>query len=285
MSKKDFYCRTTREMLSQVKEVGAMPFVLFEYYLTYENAPEGIRPGLQTICDDLGLEPNAVCNLRKRLIKAGWISYQNGEVFILKNFTKNDPDDSQIVNPDSQKMNPDSQKMNNGFTKNEFKFTNCESGFTKNEFKFTKNESPYIRNENKKRERKEKEKRERDAHAHARRNSLISDSEFLLAYREFFPDYHISIFQQEVILSRARDPVAWREALTFWAGNNYRPGSVEKICNKHDEILKEKSEVKNDAAIQRHSDSRERNDRRISETNEYIERLFREGCAEQNFPC
>lgn len=98
-----------------------MCFILFEYYLTWQTAPEGIKPGLQRIADDLGLEKNAVCNLRAKLVKSGWIEYKNEEVFIKKSFTKNESD--------SQKMNDDSQKMN--------------ESFTKNEQMFTKNESPY----------------------------------------------------------------------------------------------------------------------------------------------
>lgn len=113
--KGDYYAVATRTMLSEVKEIGAMPFILFEYYLTWTTAPEGIKPPLQQIADDLGLEKNAVCNLRTKLVKAGWIKYENGQVFITKSFTKNEsPSEnySQKMNEDSQKMNNRSQKMN-----------------------------------------------------------------------------------------------------------------------------------------------------------------------------
>lgn len=132
-----FWVKTNREMLASVKEVGAMPFVLFQYYLTWSTAPDGIKPSLQRIADDLDLEKTAVCNLRRRLIKAGWIKFENDEIFILKSFTKNESDSqkmneneknhSQKMNKHSQIVNDDSQKMNESFTKNESHIRNSKS--------------------------------------------------------------------------------------------------------------------------------------------------------------
>ena len=104
-------------MLRMVKEIGAMPFILFQYYLTYQSASDGIRPSLQTTADDLGLTKSAVCNLKKILLEKEWIKESRGEIFILKSFRKNER---------SEKMNNYSEKMNDSFRKNE---------------------SPYIRNE------------------------------------------------------------------------------------------------------------------------------------------
>jgi hypothetical protein len=146
----DYYTTTSRQMLASAKEVGAMPFLLFQYYLTWQKAKDGIKPSLQRIAEDLGMEKNAVCNLRSRLIKAGWIRYENDEVFILKtftknerSFTKNERDHSQKMNDDSHHVNDHSQKMNEPFTKNE---------------------SPYIRMRNKEEEIKEikEEQEEKD---------------------------------------------------------------------------------------------------------------------------
>lgn len=140
---KDYFARTTRDMLGSVKEIGAMPFILFQYYLTYENASEGIYPSLDKIANDLGLKKSAICNLRKRLIKAGWIQEEKGQIFILKSFTKNENH---------------SQKMNDGFTKNENHSQIVNQDSQKMNESFTKNESPY----KEEREKKEREKREEE---------------------------------------------------------------------------------------------------------------------------
>ena len=113
-----YYTKTTRAMLRAVNEVGAKPFVLFQYYQTYQNAKDGIFPALNRVADDLGMTSSAVCNLRNRLEKAGWIKVEKGRVLIIKTFTKNESDsqkmkeDSHFVNTDSQKMNQDSQNVN-----------------------------------------------------------------------------------------------------------------------------------------------------------------------------
>jgi len=127
--KTDYYTKLTRSELSYVKEVGAMPFILFQYYLTWQTNPSGINPSLQTIAADLDLEKNAVCNLRSKLIKAGWIRHENEQVFILKSFTKNERNHSQKMNQSftknerdhSQKMNKRSQKMNDIYKELELK--------------------------------------------------------------------------------------------------------------------------------------------------------------------
>lgn len=131
-----------REMLSAVKEVGGMPFALFQYYLTCVDEEGRIRPTLQQIADDLGLTKPAICNLRAKLVSAKWIETDGDEVFILKSFTKNE----RIAENRSQKMNdaPESftknerrsQKMNEPFTKNERdsqKMNDLPESFTKNE--------------------------------------------------------------------------------------------------------------------------------------------------------
>lgn len=142
----DYWTKTTRSMLSEAKEVGGMPFMLFQYYLTWASAPEGIKPTLARTCEDLGLEKSAVCNLRKKLIEKGWIRLEKDEVFITKSFTKNECCSQKMKN-DSQKVNDYSQKMN--------------EPFTKSEQSFTKNESPY--KEEKEQERTiEKEQEERE---------------------------------------------------------------------------------------------------------------------------
>lgn len=119
-------------MLRMVKEIGAMPFVLFQYYLTYQSASDGIRPSLQTTADDLGLTKSAVCNLKKILLEKEWINESRGEIFILKSFRKNE-NSEKMNSSHSEKLNDYSEKMNDSFRKNE---------------------SPYIRNEKENLERK-----------------------------------------------------------------------------------------------------------------------------------
>lgn len=116
------WTRVTRTMLRDAAGIGAKPFILFLYYKTWENARDGIFPPLKMIANDLGMEPSAICNLRKRLVTAGWIKIENGRILIEKTFTQNE-DSSHDVNKsetdDSQNMNGNSQKMNPAFTKNE----------------------------------------------------------------------------------------------------------------------------------------------------------------------
>jgi hypothetical protein len=88
----DYFAKINRTMLAAVREVGAMPFLLFEYYMTYSTAPE-IRPSLETIAKDLGIldkkgkpSKSAVCNLKKILIEKGWIREESGCIFLLKSF-------------------------------------------------------------------------------------------------------------------------------------------------------------------------------------------------------
>lgn len=123
-------------MLAHVREVGAMPFMLFEYYLTYQTAPDGIRPSLETIALDLGIvdkkgrpSKSAVCNLKKILIDKKWIREENGRIVILKSFRNSERH--------SEKMNDLSEFLNEPFRNSE---------------------RPYIRTEKEKKEvKKEKE--------------------------------------------------------------------------------------------------------------------------------
>lgn len=105
-------------MLAYVREVGAMPFILFEYYLTYETAPDGIRPSLETIAKDLRLfdkkgnpSKTAVCNLKKVLIDEKWIKEENGRIIILKSF-RNSEHHSENLNDLSENLNEDSEILN-----------------------------------------------------------------------------------------------------------------------------------------------------------------------------
>lgn len=159
--KEDYWTKTSRSMLRSAKEVGAMPFVLFQYYLTYQSASDGIRPSLQTTADDLGLTKSAVCNLKKILLAKQWISDERGEIFILKLFGKNEYSEK-MNSSRSEKMNNYSENMNESFRKNE---------------------RPYIRNEKEYSERNKNtlsDEREQfinsHPHQHSESSSPLSDS-------------------------------------------------------------------------------------------------------------
>lgn len=139
MSKSKYYANLKRSMFSAHRQVGAMPFLLFQYYRTWETASNGIKPKLKTICEDLGVEPSNVCNLRKKLIQAGWIKYENGEVFILKKFILNESRSSD-VNENSSDVNPGG----NSFILNESEAESEDDKFILNErdsFKMNLNSS------------------------------------------------------------------------------------------------------------------------------------------------
>jgi hypothetical protein len=86
--KTDYYTTLKRSMFRRINEVGAKPFLLFQYYLTYASASR-INPSLKTVALDMGIldkkgvpQISAVCHLKKELIEAGWIREENGEIFI-----------------------------------------------------------------------------------------------------------------------------------------------------------------------------------------------------------
>ena len=88
MAETDYYTTLHRSMFARINEVGAKPFLLFQYYLTYRTAPN-ISPSLKTIALDMGIvdkngkpQISAVSHLKKELIDAGWIQEKDGEIII-----------------------------------------------------------------------------------------------------------------------------------------------------------------------------------------------------------
>jgi hypothetical protein len=89
MAETDYYTTLHRSMFARINEVGAKPFLLFQYYLTYKTAPR-INPSLKTIALDMGIvdkngkaQISAVSHLKKELIEAGWIQEIDGEIQII----------------------------------------------------------------------------------------------------------------------------------------------------------------------------------------------------------
>ncbi len=246
-------------MLKAADEIGGKPFILFQYYKTWETASEGIKPSLQRVAADLGLKTNAVCNLRAKLIEKGWIRFENEEVFIIKTFTENEskpkpkpsPNHSQKMNEktftenesdtlkleiDSQKMNADSQKMN--------------EPFTKNERTFTKNESPY-------KEEKEQEKEQLERTGEKEKNIKKENLPFDLLVDKFPSESFTSAhggFVAETVTDSEIDKKAWLNTLTIYEQNydpmrnRYIPTKIANVLNvfrSEKEKLKKQAGVKN----------------------------------------
>jgi hypothetical protein len=66
------------------------------------------------------------------------------------------------------------------------------------------------------------------------------ENEFVDAYLATFRGSRPSIYQMELITMRVSDLAAWQETLRFWAGNDYRPQSIFKMCDYYDELLKQR---------------------------------------------
>lgn len=255
--KDEFYVNTTRQMLLAAKEIGAKPFLLFQYYLTWQSSPNGIKPSLQRIAGDLGLEKNAVCNLRAKLVKSGWISFQNEEVFITKSFTKNE----------SESENH-SQKMNEPFTKN-------ERSFTKNEQTFIKNES-HIRNRINKDYKEVEEARNAPAAANAEETENLSqetqsslttssvqkqnlpgrrlsaddaaamldrvpdlpqESEAETIYRDFFGAVYLKAWQIKLMTDAVKDFRLWRRICDLWFTNGHNATNLDGLLDRYNNEL------------------------------------------------
>jgi DNA replication protein DnaD len=108
---------------------------------------------------------------------------------------------------------------------------NDAQGVTKSVSKGDQNEHLHIYGLNNERTTKEQRiERERPAPA-------TDDNRMVSIYQEFFPRNPLSIGQQEMIVARVSDEKRWREALTFWHGNDYRAQSIFKICGYYDELL------------------------------------------------
>jgi hypothetical protein len=125
MAETDFYTDIKRHEFRYIDEVGAKPFLLYKYYLTYSTAPK-INPSLETIARDLNLldkqgkpSKSAVCNLNKVLISKGWIRIENGVVKPLKSFRKSERHSEKMNADHSENLNKRSEKMNDSFRKSE----------------------------------------------------------------------------------------------------------------------------------------------------------------------
>lgn len=70
---------------------------------------------------------------------------------------------------------------------------------------------------------------------------IMTETETALnVYAKFFPTNTPTIFQQEMIEDAVKDLKIWQEALTYWAGNDYRPQSIQKLVDYYRQLIGEK---------------------------------------------
>lgn len=53
----------------------------------------------------------------------------------------------------------------------------------------------------------------------------------LAVYRKYFPDYHPNCTQQDLIITDVSNLEVWGQCCRSWAGNGYRPGSIDKLVD------------------------------------------------------
>lgn len=120
----DFYTRLNRSMFASIREVGAMPFALFQYYRTWATA-EFIAPKPERIAVDMGLidkqgkpSKSAVANLKKVLKEKRWIDEVDGKIVLLKFVDSSEylnPSQfqrSDILNARTENINENSENLN-----------------------------------------------------------------------------------------------------------------------------------------------------------------------------
>lgn len=66
-------------------------------------------------------------------------------------------------------------------------------------------------------------------------------SNALEIYKRFFPKFEPSCYQQDLIEGTIKDFGAWEQTLEFWAGNDYRPGSIFRMLDYYRETLRNRS--------------------------------------------
>jgi hypothetical protein len=72
---------------------------------------------------------------------------------------------------------------------------------------------------------------------------MEQENEHLQAYKKAFPYHRPTIFQMELIEANVKDGQAWKRTLEFWAGNDYRPQSVQKMIEYYRQQVNPKLDV------------------------------------------
>jgi hypothetical protein len=66
---------------------------------------------------------------------------------------------------------------------------------------------------------------------------MEQENEHLQAYKKMFPHAKPNIFQMDLIEGFITDANAWQKTLEFWAGNDYRPQSVQKMIEYYKGVI------------------------------------------------
>lgn len=66
---------------------------------------------------------------------------------------------------------------------------------------------------------------------------MEQECEQVRAYKKMFPQARPNIFQMELIEAFVTDIKAWQTTLEFWAGNDYRPQSVQKMIEYYKGVI------------------------------------------------
>lgn len=66
---------------------------------------------------------------------------------------------------------------------------------------------------------------------------MEQENESLKAYKRMFPNAQPNIYQMELIEAYATDQEAWKQTLEYWAGNDYRPQSIQKMLDYYKQVL------------------------------------------------
>jgi hypothetical protein len=234
----DYYTTLHRSMFARINEVGAKPFLLFQYYLTYRTAPK-ISPSLKTIALDMGIvdkqgkpQISAVSHLKKELIEAGWVEEKDGEILI----TLVEKNSTAVEKISSRKLRKSQQVLRNS-------------------------QPPYIRNEKEKEIEIKKDSLSTPARFQAstknleieesrtvRRNDSLADNEALKLLEETFK-ITVGNHFAEAIADRIKNIDVWRALIRDKISFADRPQSQREripnwIFSAYDEKL-EKEAKKN----------------------------------------
>lgn len=70
--------------------------------------------------------------------------------------------------------------------------------------------------------------------------SMEQENELLTIYKRAFPAAQLTLFQMDYIELNVEDAVIWKQAITYWGANDYRPQSVFKIVEYYKDLAREK---------------------------------------------
>ncbi len=215
-----------RQFIKEANAAGLSPIEkdVFQYYFSRANSQAWNCPDAET-AEEIFRSRNGVCEARKSLIKRGWIS-DDGlfNIKILKTFSVGNPTQDDDVQSEIRLESAILSRKSDSSVGNPTQTGDFSVG----------NPTPYKDKRNIGIQEKLEEKK---SEARARPFSPVSENGFLQTHKNYFPNYDMPIFLQETILKRVRDGTIWRQAVEFWAENDYRPQSVGKLCNKYDELI------------------------------------------------